>query len=406
LFVSAITPGVGFDFDQLKSLPISSTELINRLSPKTRGTSNSGLAVESGVIVADTNSSKILKKYTKDLLAEAKKGHYNQIVNRDKELKMISEILSRKSKPNVIVQGDPGVGKTVLIQNLALEIVKGKIVDTLKEANLLEVETSTLLSGASYKGEIEDRLQQIFTEVKTLCKPVIFIDDFHSLLHDASTSQGILNVIKSELNKGEVIIIGAISTDNYRKHIGADVALNRRFEAILLEEADSETTFRVLRSIAKVYTEHHGLNIEEETLREAIRLSKRYLKEKNLPDSALDLIDRTMAAANVSKQSLPGDLNSLKAELTHIKKKTKKLSEAEKIQDIDWLYMGIKNRLSPIILGKLDTEDFFRFTGYIEKLNYVKGLLKSIEDLEKTKRTYINGADLAAMVSKAFAATM
>ena len=399
LFVSAITPGVGFDFDQLKSLPISSTELINRLSPKSKGKCLSGIAAETDAISANTVSSKILKKYTKDLLEEAKNGRYDQIVDRDKELKIISEILSRMSKSNLIVQGEPGVGKTVLIQNLALEIVKGKIVDTLRKVNLLEVETSALFSGASYKGEIEDRLQQIFTEAKTLYKPVIFIDDFHSLFYDISTSQGILNVIKSELNKGEVIIIGAISSNNYRKHIAADVALLRRFESILLEEADFETTFRVLKRVGKIYSEHHGLKVEKETLREAIRLSQRYVKEKNFPDSALDLIDRTMAAANVSKQSLPSDIKRLKADLANIKIKTKKLSEAKKIQEIDWLYMGIKNRLSPIILAKLDTEDFFRFTGYTDRVNYVIRLLKSIEEHEKTNRTHINNADLAAMVS-------
>lgn len=399
LFVSAITPGVGFSFDQLKSLPVSSTELLDGVMTHLKGTSKTKVSTGDNALAVDTGSSDILKKYTKDLLSETEKGYYGHIINRDKELKMMAEILSRKSKPNVIVQGETGVGKTVLIQNLAAEIYNGKIVAILKDASLLEIDTAALLSGASYKGEIEDRLQHIFNQAKTLRKPVLFIDDFHSLLQDATVSQGILNVIKSELNKGQVIVICATTSEGYRKHIAADNALARRFESITLEEPDNETAYRILKSIGQTYSEHHGLDIKEETLRESIRLSKRYLKEKSLPDSALDLVDRTMAACNVSKQSLPGDLEALKAEIDAIEKKQKELSEEEKNKEIDWIYMMLKNLLSPIVLGKFDTEDAFRFSGYAEKNNYIKGLLKSVEDHPKQDPTDIDGTDLAAMVS-------
>ncbi len=399
LFVSAITPGVGFSFDQLKSLPVSSTELLDGLMANIKSASKAKVSTGDKALAVDMGASDVLKKYTKDLLSETKDGYYDHIINRDRELKMIAEILSRKSKANLIVQGESGVGKTVLVQNLASEIYHGKIVDTLRDVNLLEIDTSALLSGASYKGEVEDRLQHIFNEAKTLQKPIVFIDDFHSLLQDTSASQAIMNVIKSELNKGEVIIIGATTSDSYRKHIAVDDALDRRFESVTLEEPDNETAFRILKSVGQAYTEHHGLDIEEETLRESIRLSKRYLKEKSLPDSALDLVDRTMAAANVSKQSLPRDLEALKAEIVAIEKKAMTLSEEEKILEIDWIYMAVKNRLSPIVLGKFDTENAFRFPGFTEKNKYIKGLLKSVEDHTKKDRTDINGADLAAMVS-------
>ncbi len=400
LFVSAITPGVGFSFDQLKSLPVSSTELLDSLMTHLNASSKAKVSVCDNALAVDNNAaSDILKKYTKDLLLGAKDGCYDHIINRDRELKMITEILSRKSKPNVIVQGESGVGKTVLIQNLASEIYNGKIVDTLKDATLLEIDTATLLTGASYKGEIEDRLQNIFNEAKPLQKPIVFIDDFHSLLQDATVNQGILNVIKSELNKGEVIIIGATTSDSYRKHIAADDALHRRFESVTLEEPDNETAYRILKSVGQSYTEHHGLDIEEETLRESIRLSKRYLKEKSLPNSALELVDRTMAAAKVSKQSLPGDLEALKSEIDTLEKKWEKLSDDEKNQEIDWVYLALKNRLSTIVLGKFDTEDAFRLPGHTEKIKYVKGLLTSLEEHAKKDRTDIDAADLAAMVS-------
>ena len=358
VFIAAITPGVGFSFDQLKALPLSSNELLEREVSQSKGGGETKTKTNLSTASA-SESGEVLKKYTKNLIVKAKDGLYDHIVNRDRELKMIAEIVSRKSKPNVIVQGESGVGKTVLIENLALEIQTRRIVDTLKEAEIFEIDIATLLSGASYKGEIEDRLQNLFNEARSLTKPIAFIDDLHTLLQEASSSQGILNVIKSELNKGEVIIIGATTSDSYRKHIAIDDALNRRFESVLLEEPDHETAFRILKSVAKSYTEHHILEISDNSLREAIRLAKRYLKEKSLPDSALDLIDRTMAAANVSKQSLPGDLAGLHSEVQAIEKKLDKLSADEKNQEIDWVYMAIKNRLSPIVLGKFDTENGF-----------------------------------------------
>ncbi|WP_289064262.1 ATP-dependent Clp protease ATP-binding subunit [uncultured Zobellia sp.] len=398
LFISAITPGVGFSFDQVKSLPVSSSELFDSFSAgiNTSGSSNKKVVNSTSDFTPDTD---ILKKYTNDLLVEASNGDYDHIINRDRELKQIAEILSRKSKPNVMVQGESGVGKTVLINNLAQEIYSRKIVGTLQEASLLEIDTAVLLSGASYKGEVEDRLQSIFNEAKNLVKPILFIDDFHVLLQDASASQGILNVIKSELNKGEIILIGATTADNYRKHIANDDGLNRRFESVTVEEPDSEMAFRILKSVGQTYTEHHALDIDDEALKESIRLSKRYLKEKSLPDSALDLVDRTMAAANVSTQSLPTDLEDLNTKLVEIESETEKQQESDKIQAIDWVYIELKNRLSPIVTGKFDTEDSLRLPTYEKKSAYIKKILSGITDHSKEKRTAVNEEDLAAMVA-------
>ncbi|MDT7830635.1 ATP-dependent Clp protease ATP-binding subunit [Pricia sp. S334] len=399
LFISAITPGVGFSFDQLKALPVGITELLDNLMGDVRSGSKVGTGTSKTHSIMNTGTTDRLKKYTVDLLSEAKNGAYDIIVDRNRELKLISEILSRKSKPNVIVHGESGVGKTLLIQNLVREIHSGKVVDTLRDINFLEIDTSALLSGASYKGEVEDRLQQIFKEAKTLQKPILYIDDIHSLLQDVSASQGIINLIKSELNKGEVILIGTTTSDSYRKYIAVDTALDRRFESVMLEEPDHETTFRILKSVGRIYTEHHGLEIDEVTLRESIRLSKRYLQEKCLPDSAVDLIDRTMAAIKVSKQSLPSDIETLQAEIDDLEKKSGNLSEEERNQEIDWLYMAAKNRLSTLILGKFDSEDGFRLPDYDQKKKHLESLLTSVGEHAQDDRTDIDGTDLAAMVS-------
>lgn len=396
LFVAAVTPGVGFNYDQLKSLPVSSSQLLEGLiSNRSGGAKNNPKTTN----IEASPTGDVLKKYTTNLLVEAREGGYGHIVNRDRELKQIIEIISRKAKPNVMIQGESGVGKTVLAQNLALKMHQGTIVDNLQQALLLEIDTAILLSGASYKGEVEDRLQSIFNEAKTLGKTLLFIDDFHVLLQDASASQGILNVIKSELNKGELILIGATSSDSFRKHIASDEALNRRFESVSLHEPDDETSFRILQSVGQTYTDHHGLDVNETTLRESIRLSKRYLKEKSLPDSALDLIDRTMAAVNVSAQSLPTDLEQLKSKLAEVESTAKEKSEAATIQDIDWIYSAIKNKLSPIVLGKFDTEDALQFPEYAKKKAYIEKLLAAIEKEAEKTPTSIGEEDLAAMVS-------
>ncbi len=398
LFIAAITPGVGFSFDQLKSLPVNHNQLAETVKKPNTGKkiAKTSTINEESTVTASTDT---LKKYTSELLAEAANGDFDYIINRDKELKKITEILSRKSKPNVIVQGEPGVGKTVLIQNLAAEIHHGRTVETLQQASLLEIDTAALLSGASYKGEVEDRLQSIFNEAKALNMPIVVIDDFHSLLQDASASQGILNVIKSELNKGEVIIIGITTSDNFRKHIATDDGLSRRFETVTLEEPDNEMAFRILKNVGQVYTEHHKLEVSDDALKEAVRFSKRYLKEKSLPDAALDLVDRTMAAANVSKQSLPSDLKDLKAQLAAIDKKASDLSEEQRKEEIDWVYMAVKNKLSPIVLGKFDTEDALSFSSYTKKIDYINALLDAIEKHSKKELTVIDEEDLAAMVS-------
>ncbi len=398
LFIAAITPGVGFNFDQLKSLPITPSQLLETVKSKntTKVSSTSNSSTKN---TSQSTNGAILSKYTSNIVKQAETGDFEYIINRDKELKSITEILSRKSKPNVIIQGESGIGKSVLIKNLALLIAEKKIVDVLQEATLLEIHTSELLSGASYKGEVEDRLKEIFTEAKSFNFPILVLDDFHALLQDSAMSQGILNVIKSELNKGELVIIGVTSPEHFRKHIASDDALNRRFETVVLEEPDTDTAFRILKNVGQTFKEHHQLEISDDTFKEAILFSKRYLKEKNLPDSALDLVDRTMAAAKVSQQSLPADLVELNGKLDFLDKKITELSEEQRKEELDWIYLELKNKLGPIVIGKYDTEDALSFATYDKKLKYIKDILSKIEEHSKKELTEVFDEDLAAMVS-------
>ncbi|WP_394749144.1 AAA family ATPase [Spongiimicrobium salis] len=396
VFIAAITPGVGFNYDQLKSLPVSPHELMDQVKPSGRPSLHSGPEPKGK---PSKTSSDFLKKYTLDLLEEVGKDRYAHLVPRDRELKKITEILSRKSKPNVIIQGESGVGKTVLIHNLAMEIAAGNIVETLGGATLLEIDSVALLAGASYKGEVEDRLQHIFNEAKVLDRPILVIDNFHTLLQDSGMSQGILNVFTAALSKGEIIFIGATTADLYRKHIAIDDALSRRFEAVILEEPNDNLAFRILKNVGETYSKHHRLEVSDPALKEAIQFSKRYLKERSLPDAALDLVDRTMAAANVSKQSLPGDIADLQEKLNALIQKETALSEDELLEEVNWIYVGLKNKLSPIVLGKYDTEDALSFPTYQKKKEYLNALFASIKVYSEQEINAITEDDLAAMVS-------
>jgi len=394
IFIAAITPGVGFSFDQLKSLPVSHSQLTATLSSqkpvsklKNSKNENSSLGNEN------------LSKFTTNKVTEATEGKYDFIIGRDRELKQISEILNRKSKPHVIILGESGVGKTALIEYFSAAIHNKNIVSSLQEASIFEINTASLLSGASYKGEIEDRIQNIFKEARAYEKPIIFIDDFHTLLEDKSSNKSIANSIKSELNAGAVTLIAATTSENYRKLIAVDGALERRMEAIHIEEPNDELAYRILKNNAEIYTEHHDLSISEEAIKETIRLSKRYLKEKSLPDSAIDLIDRTMSAIKVSQQSLPGDIEALKKEFESLQVASEKKSTEQLIEEIDWFFISLTNKISPIVLDQYLDENPLDHKSLDKKKESIIAVLKKIKIHAEKDKNEVTEEDLAAMVS-------
>ncbi|MEL0650816.1 ATP-dependent Clp protease ATP-binding subunit [Algibacter sp. TI.3.09] len=394
IFIAAITPGVGFSFDQLKSLPVTHTQLIATFN---NNKNTSGVSTKTNL--DSKTGSDNLDKYATNKLIDAATGKYDFIIGRDKELKQISEILNRKSKPHVIILGESGVGKTALIECFASAIYNGNIVDSLKDATLFEVNTSILLSAASYKGEIEDRLLNIFKESRNYEKPIIFIDDFHTLLEDKATNKSIANAIKSEINTGGVTLITATTSENYRKLIAVDEGLERRMETLQVEEPDDELAFRMISNNAKLYTEHHELSISDDSIREIIRLAKRYLKEKSLPDSGIDLIDRTMSAVKVSKQSLPNDIESLKLEFLDLQKEIDKKTQDQRLEELDWFYLSLTNKVSAIVLDQYLDENPKNHKTIEEKQASIAALLQKIKTHAEKDITEVTDSDLAAMVS-------
>ncbi len=246
---------------------------------------------------------KMLSKYARDLVAQAREGKIDPVVGRADEIRRMLTILTRKTKSNPVITGEAGVGKTAVVLGLAQRIAEGTVPDQLKDARLLELSLTSMLAGAKHRGEFEERLQGVMDEVAEDKRIILFIDELHQLVGAGDSRGGMdaSNILKPALARGDFPLIGATTTDEYRKSIEADPALERRFQPVLVGEPSEEDALTILQGLKARYEGHHGVKIADETLLAAVKLSVRYLPDRNLPDKALDLIDE--AAARVKNPS-------------------------------------------------------------------------------------------------------
>ena len=391
VFIASITPGVGFSYNKLKTLSVSPTTLLDQAQKTTPKKSKS---LPPTIVKKNKEA---LSKYTIEKKNQVDQGLFDKLFSRDKELKIMAEILSRKSKPHVIVKGESGVGKTTLVNKLIDLTYKRKILTQIDEISFFELDMSALFVGASYKGEVEDRLQSIFSSLRSLEKPVLFIDDIHILFDMDSTSANASNLIKDELSKGIITFIGTTNNDEFRKKIASDNSVERRFQTIELKEPDFELCFRIIKSISHEYESHHKLEIPDDVIKESIHLSKRYLKERSLPDSAIDLIDRTMSAVTILNQSLKKDVETFRKKLAVIIKKSK--SDDILIKELDWLLVDINATFSPIILEEIDQSRVNTRINGKAKQKEIKSILDRLYEKSKNSKKALSQENIATMVS-------
>ena len=256
-----------------------------------------------------------LEKYSKNLNELAKKGKIDPVIGRDEEIRRVLQILARRTKNNPILLGEPGVGKTAIVEGLAQRIVSGDVPENLKSKTLISLDMGLLVAGAKYKGEFEERLKSVIKEVTDAEGEIIlFIDEIHTLIGAGGGGEGAMdaaNLLKPALARGELHAIGATTLKEYQKYIEKDKALERRFQSVIVDEPDAADAISILRGIKDKYELHHGVRIKDDAVIAAVELSQRYISDRFLPDKAIDLMDEAAAKLRMEIDSLPQELDEL-----------------------------------------------------------------------------------------------
>ncbi len=268
------------------------------------------------------NAYDALKKYARDLTQAARDGKLDPVIGRDEEIRRTIQVLSRRTKNNPVLIGEPGVGKTAIVEGLALRILNGDVPESLKDKKLLSLDLGALIAGAKYRGEFEERLKAVLQEVTSAEGGIIlFIDEMHTLI-GAGKADGAMdasNLLKPALARGELHCIGATTLDEYRKHVEKDAALARRFQPVFVTEPTVEDTISILRGLKDKYEQHHGVRISDSALVAAATLSNRYITDRFLPDKAIDLVDEAAARLKMQVDSKPEELDTLDREIIRLK---------------------------------------------------------------------------------------
>ena len=381
----------------------------------------------------------VLEKYGRNIIEDIKKGKIDPVIGRDEEIRNITRVLSRKTKNNPVLIGEPGVGKTAIVEGLAYRINKGDVPDSLKNKIVWELDMAALIAGAKYRGEFEERLKNVLNEIKKSDGNIImFIDELH-LIVGSGNLEGAMdtsNILKPMLARGEIHVIGATTLNEYRKYIEKDGALERRFQKILVKEPTVEDTITILRGLKERFEIHHGVTIQDKSLICAATLSNRYITDRFLPDKAIDLVDEACATIRVQLDSVPTELDTLRRDIMRLEvekqalKKEKdeiskkrletianslsEMKEQEKKLSADWqkekeLLSKIKDKKGELEKAKFELEHAEAEYDYNKtamlKYGKIPELEKELDSLKKDNKNEIlldevGPDDIANIISK------
>jgi ATP-dependent Clp protease ATP-binding subunit ClpC len=295
------------------------------------GQSSGGSKEESG----EKGGSQILDQFGRNLTQLARDKKLDPVIGRVRELERVMQILSRRTKNNPVLIGEPGVGKTAVVEGLAQRIVSGDIPETLKDKQLYTLDLGALVAGSRYRGDFEERLKKVLKEIKTRGDIVLFIDEIHTLV-GAGAAEGAIDaasILKPMLARGELQTIGATTTDEYRKHLEKDPALERRFQPVKVEEPTVAHTIEILKGVRDKYETHHRVTITDQAIVAAANLADRYISDRHLPDKAIDLIDEAGSRLRIKRMQTPPDLKELESKISDVQDKKKKAIEEQRFED-------------------------------------------------------------------------
>ena len=279
----------------------------------------------------DRSNSLVLDQFGRNLTQAAKEGKLDPVVGRDKEIERIMQVLSRRTKNNPVLIGEPGVGKTAVVEGLALDIVNGKVPETLKDKQLYSLDLGSLVAGSRYRGDFEERLKKVLKEINQRGDIILFIDEIHTLV-GAGAAEGAIDaasLLKPKLARGELQTIGATTLDEYRKHIEKDAALERRFQPVKVDEPSLEDTVLILKGLRDKYEAHHRVSYTDEALKAAAHLSDRYINDRFLPDKAVDLLDEAGARMRIKRMTAPEGLREVDDRIAEVRKEKEAAIDAQ-----------------------------------------------------------------------------
>ncbi len=404
VLAALVTPGVGFTFDQLKTLPLTPSDI----SAKMGGGANVEAPYMEGAELtkrtpAAGGGKGSLAKYCVDKTAIARAGNLDNVIGFEKEISVIYEILGRKTKANLLITGEAGVGKTSLVNGFVRELAADHVPGFLSGAVAYELDTAALGGDAQYKGEVEDRFKNVINEVEALPNAVLIIEAIDKLFDKQGSLFGASSILKNELSKGRLQLLATSSIDGFTKNIETDKEMTSKLEKITVEEPTADLALRILKGAIPAYEEYHGLTCDETVMSDAIRLAKRYLTEKSLPDSAFDLIDRTMAQVKTMNDLTGSIITELREKLEAIKASAEGKDKADEglMKELDWLNYELFNKVSCILLAGVDSDtDFSKIATIQERVDFIASTLDKLTELSAENRTELKSDDLSAVVAK------
>ena len=318
LLISLCREGNGYGCQLLNSAGVSPQSLIRDIASLTGNKNNQ----QKSYGQQGKKSNSVLEKFSRDLTSLAKENKIDPVIGRENEIQRVIQILSRRSKNNPCLIGEPGVGKTAIAEGLALKIAKGTVPELLKDKKIVSLDLTGMVAGTKYRGDFEERIKGIIDEVKESKDIILFIDEVHTLIGTGSAEGAVdaANILKPSLARGELQLIGATTIDEYRKNIEKDAALERRFQPVMVGEPSTDEAVEILKGIRDKYEAHHKVKITDDAIKSAVMLSHRYIGDRFLPDKAIDLIDEASAALRLAGLKIPEKCTLLEQQmqLSHI----------------------------------------------------------------------------------------